>query len=43
MIDIINIHKSYGSLEVLKGLNEHIGKGEIVSIVCPSGAAKTTL
>ena len=42
MIDIINIHKSYGSLEVLKGINAHIGKGEIVSIVGPSGASKTT-
>ena len=43
MIDIKNIHKSYGSLEVLKGIDAHIEKGEIVSIVGPSGAGKTTL
>lgn len=43
MIEIKNIHKSYGPLEVLKGINAHIGKGEIVSIVGPSGAGKTTL
>lgn len=43
MIEISNIHKSYGSLHVLKGINLHIGKGEIVSIVGQSGAGKTTL
>lgn len=43
MIDIKGIRKSFGSLEVLKGIDLHIQKGQIVSIVGPSGAGKTTL
>ena len=43
MIDIKNIKKSFGSLQVLKGIDLHIDKGEVVSIVGPSGAGKTTL
>ena len=43
MITIENITKSFGSLQVLKGIDLHIDRGEVVSIVGPSGAGKTTL
>ena len=43
MIQASNIHKYYDNLHVLKGVNLHIKKGEIVSIVGASGAGKTTL
>ena len=43
MIDITDIHKRFGNLEVLKGVSLHVNKGEIVSIIGPSGAGKTTL
>jgi lipoprotein-releasing system ATP-binding protein len=43
MITTQNITKSFGSLQVLKGIDLHIDRGEVVSIVGPSGAGKTTL
>ena len=43
MIEIKNIHKSFGTLEVLKGVDLAVEKGEIVSIIGKSGAGKTTL
>ncbi len=43
MIVAENIHKSYGALEVLKGVSLYINRGEVVSVVGASGAGKTTL
>lgn len=43
MIELKNVRKSYGSLEVLKGVNLKIEKGEVLSIMGASGAGKTTL
>lgn len=43
MIQLENITKSFGTLQVLRGITLQIGQGEVVSIVGPSGAGKTTL
>ena len=43
MIEARNIHKTYNDLHVLKGVDLHIAKSEIISIVGASGAGKTTL
>ncbi|MDR1092129.1 MAG: ABC transporter ATP-binding protein [Prevotella sp.] len=43
MITVEGITKSFGTLKVLKGIDLHVGKGEIISIVGASGAGKTTL
>ena len=42
MIKVENLHKSFGDLEVLKGVSEHIKKGEVISIIGPSGGGKST-
>ena len=43
MIQVIDLHKSFGSLEVLKGVHLDVKNGEIVAILGRSGAGKTTL
>ncbi len=42
MIKTINLHKHFGDLHVLKGINTHIEKGEVVVVIGPSGSGKST-
>lgn len=43
MLEVKNIKKSFGDLEVLKGVDVHVEKGDVVAILGPSGSGKTTL
>lgn len=42
MIKVVNLKKEFGSLQVLKGINENIEKGEVVVVIGPSGSGKST-
>ena len=42
MLEVKNLKKSYGDTEVLKGIDEHIKKGEVVCVIGPSGSGKST-
>jgi polar amino acid transport system ATP-binding protein len=43
MIELIDVHKSYGPLEVIKGMSASVGKGEVVCLIGPSGSGKSTI
>ena len=42
-IEIRDLHKSFGPIEVLKGIDFEVGQGEVVCVIGPSGSGKSTL
>lgn len=42
MIKVLNLHKKFGELNILRGINTHIKKGEVVVVIGPSGSGKST-
>ena len=42
MIKVVDLHKYFGKLEVLRGINEQVNPGEVISVIGPSGSGKST-